>query len=198
MTVVERPIESIAPYAFNPRKTDRAVDAVAESISRFGFKQPLVVDANGSIVCGHVRYYAAKRLGMTSVPCVLADDLDEDELKAYRLLDNKLSELSCWDPELLSEELDDLDPAYDFSAFGVNFDEDVFPAIEKKLREENGAFLDDEEEEEPNAFRAPYPDEEDPIERKYKLVVDCRSEEDQEDLYERLTLEGYRVRSCAL
>lgn len=197
MTVVERPISTIVPYANNPRKNERAIAGVAESIAQFGFKQPLVVDAQGSIVCGHVRFFAAKRLGMKSVPCVLANDLTSEQLKAYRLLDNKLSELSCWDAELLSEELDSFERDCDFQAFGVNFEEDVFPALERKL-ERLDVEEDDERDEDASELDARRLDDDSPIARKYKLVVDCESEEEQEDLYERLTLEGFRVRTCCL
>ena len=88
MEIITKPISAIRPYEKNPRKTSDAARAVAESIRRFGFKQPIVVDEQGVVVCGHVRLAAAKSLGMTELPCVLATDLTPDEIRAFRLLDN--------------------------------------------------------------------------------------------------------------
>lgn len=106
MQIVEKKIAEIKPYEKNPRKNDSAVDAVANSISQFGFKVPVVIDKDNIIVCGHTRYKAAKKLGLNTVPCVVADDLTEEQIKAYRLADNKVSELAEWDIDLLGEELD--------------------------------------------------------------------------------------------
>ena len=105
MNVIELELDKIKPYEKNPRKNDRAVDGVAESIKQFGFQQPIVVDKNNIIVVGHTRYKAAQKLGMTTVPCVLADQLTKEQVKAYRIADNKLNELATWDFELLGEEL---------------------------------------------------------------------------------------------
>lgn len=101
-------LADLKPYEKNPRKNDNAVDAVANSIKQFGFKVPLVVDTNNVIVCGHTRYKAAKSLGLESVPCVVADDLTAEQVKAFRLIDNKTSELASWDFEKLGEELNSL------------------------------------------------------------------------------------------
>ena len=119
MIIQERKIDEIRPYERNPRRNDHAVAGVAESIKRFGFRQPIVVDAEGVIVCGHTRYKAAKALGLATVPCVLAGDLSAKELRAYRILDNKLNELAVWDFDLLGVELGELD--YDFDSFNVEF-----------------------------------------------------------------------------
>ena len=129
MKVEERSIDSIVPYSRNPRKNSGAVDGVAESIRRFGFKQPLVIDSAGTIVCGHTRYEAAKKLGLRSVPCVLASDLTEDEVRAYRILDNKLAEASYWDFDALRVELGALEE-FDFEGFEVDFPSfEVFPGV---------------------------------------------------------------------
>ena len=82
MQIVEKKITEIKQYEKNPRKNDSAVDAVASSISQFGFKNPIVIDGNNVIICGHTRYKAAKKLGLDSVPCVVADDLTEEQIKA--------------------------------------------------------------------------------------------------------------------
>ncbi len=108
MRIETRPITEVKPYANNPRQNDDAVEAVAESIRRFGFRQPIVVDADGVIVAGHTRFRAAQRLGLATVPVHVATDLTADEIRAYRLADNKTAELASWDTSMLSIELDAL------------------------------------------------------------------------------------------
>lgn len=111
------PIKSIRPYEKNPRRNDEAVDAVAASIREFGWQQPIVVDRDGVIIAGHTRYKAAKKLKCDTVPVVVADDLTEDQVKAYRLADNKTGELAEWDTALLDEELAGIGQL-DMSQFG--------------------------------------------------------------------------------
>lgn len=123
MDVIEKKLKDIKPYEKNPRKNDSAVDAVANSIHEFGFKVPVVIDKDGVIVCGHTRYKAAKKLKLDTVPCVIADDLTDEQIKAYRLADNKVSELAEWDIDLLGEELDDIFEI-DMSDFGFDLSED--------------------------------------------------------------------------
>lgn len=123
MQIVEKNINDIKPYEKNPRKNDSAVDAVANSIREFGFKVPVVIDKDNIIVCGHTRYKAAKKLGLEVVPCVIADDLTDEQIKAYRLADNKVSELAEWDIDLLGEELDDIFDI-DMSDFGFDLSEE--------------------------------------------------------------------------
>ena len=94
MTILDKALEEIRPYEKNPRKNDEAVDYVARSIEEFGFKVPIVIDADGVIVAGHTRYKAAQKLGLKTVPCVVADDLTPEQVKAYRLADNKVSDYS--------------------------------------------------------------------------------------------------------
>ena len=102
-------ISEILPYENNPRIIDKAADAVAGSIQRFGFLIPIILDENNVIVCGHARFAAAKKLGMDEVPCVRAENLTDQQIKAFRLVDNKVAELSGWDEERLLDELSDLD-----------------------------------------------------------------------------------------
>ena len=116
MNIISLPLSDIHPYEKNPRKNDNAVDAVAASIRQFGFLVPLVIDREHIIVTGHTRYKAAQRLGMKTVPCVVADELTEDQIKAFRLADNKVGEMAQWDVDLLPLELADI--AMDMSAFG--------------------------------------------------------------------------------
>lgn len=113
------PLAQIIPYENNPRDNDNAVNAVAESIAAFGWKQPIVLDKNNVIIVGHTRYKAAMKLGYEKAPCIVADDLTEDQARAYRLADNKTGEAAEWDFDLLAEELDKIED-YDMTLF--NFD----------------------------------------------------------------------------
>lgn len=124
-----RRISDLKPYKNNPRKNDKAVDAVAASIKAFGFKQPVVIDDNGEIIAGHTRLKAAKKLGIKTVPCIVADDLTPEQIKAYRLADNKTAELAEWDMELLPLELDDLQE-FDMTLFGFEMPKGRTEAIE--------------------------------------------------------------------
>lgn len=117
MEIEERRIGDIRPYEKNPRKNESAVKYVAESIKEFGFKVPIVIDSDGVIVAGHTRYKAAKKLKLETVPCIIADDLNEDQIKAFRLADNKVAEKAEWDFDLLNSELEDLFD-FDMSVFG--------------------------------------------------------------------------------
>jgi hypothetical protein len=105
MKIVIKKVEDLIPYINNPRKNDDAVDAVASSIKHFGFKVPIVIDAKNEVIAGHTRLKAAKKLGMDQVPCIVADDLNENQIKAFRLADNKVSELAVWDDALLGIEM---------------------------------------------------------------------------------------------
>ena len=124
MNIKELSISQLHEYDNNPRNNDSAVDAVAESIREFGFKVPIVIDGDNMIVCGHTRVKAAQKLGMETVPCIIADDLTPEQIKAFRLADNKTSELAGWDFAKLEEELAALD-GFDMSAFGFVQNEDV-------------------------------------------------------------------------
>lgn len=112
------PIGCIKPYDRNPRKNDGAVEALANSITEFGFKNPIIVDKDLVIIAGHTRLKAAKLLGLKEVPVVVASDLSEAQTRAYRLADNKTGELAEWDDDLLQEELDALDDEFDMEDFG--------------------------------------------------------------------------------
>jgi len=113
-------IEDIHPYANNPRKNDDAVQSVANSIKEFGWQQLIVVDKDGVIIAGHTRYKAALSLGIKEIPVHIANNLTDEQVKAYRLADNKTHDLSSWDDDLLLDELGSID-SIDMSLFG--FDE---------------------------------------------------------------------------
>ncbi len=115
------PIDKLIEYARNPRKNDHAVDRVAAAIREFGFRVPVVAKSDGTVVDGHLRLKAAKKLGLTEVPVVLADDMTDLQIKAFRLSVNKIAELAEWDDELLAIELHELNAA-DFDMALIGFD----------------------------------------------------------------------------
>jgi len=124
MDIELRPLTAVRPYEQNPRVNDAAVDAVAESIRRFGFRQPIVVDPDGIIVCGHTRWKAALKLGLEQVPVHVARDLAPEQVRAYRIADNKTAEMAEWNLELLTSELAGLQGAdLDWSLLGFDQDE---------------------------------------------------------------------------
>jgi site-specific DNA-methyltransferase (adenine-specific) len=118
------PVGKCKPYDKNPRKNDDAVSAVAASIKEFGFRQPIVVDTAGVIIAGHTRWKAAQKLGLTEVPAHVAKDMTPEKVRAYRIADNKVSELATWDDDLLKVELLELkDSGIDFADLGFSADE---------------------------------------------------------------------------
>lgn len=117
MQVFEKAINEIKPYAQNPRKNDGAVDSVANSIKEFGWRVPLIIDKNDVLIAGHTRYKAAQKLGIEMVPVIKAEDLTDEQVKAFRLVDNKTQELSSWDFSKLIVELKGIDE-YDMSLMG--------------------------------------------------------------------------------
>lgn len=129
LKVKEWAIGDVHPYAGNPRINDDAVQAVAESLKEFGWKQPIVVDADGTVIAGHTRLKAAKRLGMEAVPVIVASDLTPEQVQAYRLADNKVGELATWDMGKLGEELDGL-LEFDMGRFGFEAGFDAIAALE--------------------------------------------------------------------
>ena len=175
MTIIEKALNEIKPYENNPRDNAPAVDAVAASIEEFGFKVPIVIDKDGVIVAGHTRYIAAQKLGLETVPCIMADDLSDEQAKAFRLADNKVSELAMWDNDKLMQELGEID--MDMSEFG--FDDVETPETEDGGQEgaSGGSFNYKEQ---------------------YGVIVMCENEAEQEKIYTRLTDEGYNCRVVAV
>lgn len=146
MNIIEKNLKDIKPYEKNPRKNDNAVEYVANSIKEFGFQQPIVIDKNGVIVAGHTRYKASKKLGLEKVPCIIADDLTDEQIKAYRLADNKVGESAKWDEGLLGTELSEIlninMELFDFD-LTIDEDEEEEPEIEftQELGEENNYIV---------------------------------------------------------
>lgn len=146
MNIIEKNLSDIKPYEKNPRKNDNAVEYVANSIKEFGFKVPIVIDKDGVIVAGHTRYKASKKLGLEKVPCIIADDLSDEQIKAYRLADNKVGESAKWDDGLLGAELSEiLNIDMEMFDFDLRVDEieEEEPEVEftQELGEENNYIV---------------------------------------------------------
>lgn len=174
LKIVYKKIDDLTPYENNPRLNDGAVDAVAKSIEEFGFKVPIVIDKDGVIVAGHTRLKAAKQLQIDEVPCIIADDLSDEELKAFRLADNKVSELAEWDFAKLDAELTDID--FDMSDFGFDFN---------TIDEENNKFDDADTE---------YHD----INDKTIIAIEFDTEQELETAFQKLNDEGYNCQILTL
>ena len=178
------PVEDVVPYEKNPRLNDQAVDAVASSIREFGFKVPIVVDSKGVVVSGHTRLKAAKKLGLAEVPVIVADDLDDTKIKAFRLADNKVAELADWDESLLIKELEELDDLnYDMGQFDFEFDLDDADGVGS-----DGVGSDD---------IGDIPDNINVMET-FALNVIVKDEAEQAELYEEMLGRGYEVKVVSL
>lgn len=157
MKVKSVKLSEIFPYYDNPRDNTNAVEPTKESIKRFGFVKPILVDKAGVIIAGHTRYVAAYQLGMEFVPVVYSD-MDDEMAKKYRILDNKLAEKSSFDEDQLLEELRNMEVPTDMQAF---FFEDINQMLNFSLdsinqqAEEYGGFQDDYSQVDEENFEAP-------------------------------------------
>lgn len=137
--IIYKQLDDLKPYENNPRRNENAIDKVANSIKEFGFKVPIVIDRDGVIVAGHTRYQASRKLGMDTVPCIVADDLTDEQVKAFRLVDNKTSEFAAWDFEALDKELAEL-ADWDMEDFG--FANNNFVEFEDQLAKYGEGSMD--------------------------------------------------------
>ena len=170
MKIEYKNINDIIPYENNPRKNDEAVDYVANSIKEFGFKVPIIVDKENVIVTGHTRYKASQKLGLEKVPVIYADDLTEEQIRAFRIADNKVAEFSTWDLDKLDLELEDIN--IDMGNFGIeNLDIEAIDGDDEEISESNFNYKE-----------------------QYGVIVMCKSEVEQEEVYNRLTEEGYECK----
>lgn len=131
MNVVQLNLAHLKPYVNNPRTNDKAVKSVARSIKEFGFKVPIVIDKDHVIVTGHTRYKAAEELGMEVVPCIVADDLTDDQVQAFRIADNRVSEIADWDFDKLLGELEDIEMDLSWLNFNIEYEEEEEPEEEE-------------------------------------------------------------------
>ena len=118
MEIITKKLDELKPYEKNPRKNDEAVRFVAQSIKQFGFKIPIIIDKDNVIVAGHTRYKACKELGIEEAPCILADDLTPEQVRAFRIAENKTSERATWDNDILGDELKSLIGDFNMTDFG--------------------------------------------------------------------------------
>ena len=173
METITKKVSELIPYINNPRNNDDAIDAVASSIKNFGFKVPIVVDSNNEIINGHTRLKAAKKLGLETVPVIVADDLTPEQIKAFRLADNKVGEIATWDENALAVELENLD--FDMNEFGFEI-EDLEVNIENRDNDTKPANLNE----------------------KMVIIIEADSDEELENYFERLNDEGYPCRISTL
>ena len=171
MNIIEKRVKDLKPYEKNPRLNDDAVKYVAESIKEFGFKVPIVIDKDNNIVCGHTRWKACKKLKIDTVPCVVADDLTEEQIRAYRLADNKVGEKAEWDLELLDTELAEIE-TIDMTLLGFDDKEETEP----KTSERKEVEINDD----------------------YCIMIECETEEELEETFEKLQSEGYKCKISTL
>ena len=174
MEIVNKNIDELIPYAMNQKEhPQEQIDKIASSLNQFGFKQPIVIDSNNEIIVGHGRFEGAKKLNLKEVPCLVADDLSDAQIKAYRLADNKLNE-SEWNEDFVNLELQVLDE--------MNFDY-------SDLMDFN--FDDEEEDFEPDLKEQNY-------QEKIEIIVECEDEQQQEHIYNDLMEKGYKCRVQSL
>lgn len=128
------PLDKIQPYEGNPRRVEKAIKAVQKSIKEFGFLNPIIVDQDNVIICGHTRFLAAQRLGLEQVPVIMAADLSEEQVRAFRLADNRVAEIATWDKEKLQEELAHLKDIFDMTQYGFKSDDAVLSGQLKMRR----------------------------------------------------------------
>ena len=141
MQIYDKPLGWLTPYENNPRNNDEAVEPVANSISEFGFKVPIVATPDGEIINGHTRWKAAKKLKLKTVPVIIADDLTEEQVRAFRLADNKVAEIAQWDIELLLSEIESVDNL-DMTLFGFTDSDYTLDDFED---EETGTDISEDE-----------------------------------------------------
>lgn len=165
LNIVYRQIKDLKPYKKNAKKHNKEqVEWIANSIKEFGFTQPVIVDKNNEVVAGHGRILGAKKAGLKSVPTVCLEDLTEEQIKAYRLVDNKLNE-SEWDYSLLDEELENLTEDIDMNLFGFDLTEEIEQEEVEKVEFEKRKI--------------------------YKVIVEFENKKASEKLYKKLSSEGY-------
>lgn len=167
MNIVEMQLSELKPYENNPRNHDKNIEELAESIKTFGFKNPILINADNVIIAGHGRYAAAKKLGLKEVPCIYADDLNEEDCNLFRIVENEASAKANWDIDKLIEEINDCDDVF------TGFKYKELEALGEKLVEEAKAInesLDEKLKEK----------------AKYKITVVVNQHEISKELYDKI------------
>ena len=174
METITKKVSELIPYINNPRNNDDAIDAVASSIKNFGFKVPIVVDSNNEIINGHTRLKAAKKLGLETVLVIVADDLTPEQIKAFRLADNKVGEIATWDENALAIELEELKNLdFDMSEFEFEINE---PQTQEKNENTDSVLYDE----------------------KMIIIIESDDESKLEEYFDKLVEEGYPCRISTL
>ena len=168
--IVYKQVNELKNNPKNPRLNDDAVESVAKSIEKYGFRNPLIIDENNIVWCGNTRLKAAKKLGLKEVPCICVKDLTEKQMAEYALLDNKTNEIADWDYDLLSEELADLD----LGEFELDWD------IEEKISEIDRKDLSEQ------------------IKEEFEIIIYCENEIELEETYNKLMEQNYKCRISTL
>ena len=186
MEIKQIKTSKLIPYARNNKIHDEyQIKKIASSLKEFGWKQPVVIDKDNVIIAGHGRVAGAELIGEEYVPCIIADDLTETQIKAYRIADNKLSAIAEWDNEMLSLELEDLVGEIDFDTMGFDIEEaeELMNVLEGSLEEkgkEKEKDLSDE------------------VKESFEIVIELENEQQQEELYEELSERGLICRVLTL
>ena len=193
MNVIEIPVTQLKPYEKNARYNENAVSKVAESIRQFGFKNPIIVDKDMSVIAGHTRLASAKLLGLKKVPCIIADDLTPKQVKAFRLVDNRTSEFASWNYDLLQSELETLDmDLSDFEFPDLTYEDTLSAEELESILDDNtdptSEYGKDDDEEETGSKDFSHKDE-------YKVEITCKNQTEQESLYYELVKRGLNVRT---
>lgn len=169
-------IAELKAYKNNPRNNEEAVPFVANSIREFGFKNPVIIDADNVIVAGHTRVKAAKTLGMREVPCIVADDLTPEQIRAFRLADNKTAEIATWNIEALNMEIEEIS-GIDMQGFG-------FSPMDLPSDGDGGESVYTRDDmNDVNVYQ-----------EKYGVIVMCKDEAEQEQTYNKLHQMGYECK----
>lgn len=171
--IIYKKISELKNNPNNPRKNDNAVDTVAKSIQKYGFRNPLIVDDAGTVWCGNTRLKAAKKLKLKEVPCIIVNDLTEQQMTELALLDNKTNEIAEWDTDMLSDIL----KSVDLSEFDLDWNVDDVLETPNEIDRKDIS---------------------DTVQSQYELIVDCEDENNLENLYNEMTQRGYQCKISTL
>lgn len=171
--IIYKKISELKNNPNNPRKNDNAVDTVAKSIQKYGFRNPLIVDDAGVVWCGNTRLKAAKKLKLKEVPCIVVNDLTEQQMTELALLDNKTNEIAEWDTDMLSDIL----KSVDLSEFDLDWNVDDVLETPNEIDRKDIS---------------------DTVQSQYELIVDCEDENNLENLYNEMTQRGYQCKISTL
>jgi len=176
------PIEKFSPYDRNPRRNDHAVNDMAHAIINFGFRIPIIAKSDSTVIDGHLRLKAATLAGLKELPVLVADDMSEDKIKAFRINVNKMAELATWDSGLLKQEIFELDESeFDLKSLGFNDRE-----LASLLPDDDDIDVSDENEDDEGTSKG--------VEQKLTIIISCENQEEHENLFDELNSRGFKVK----